>query len=240
MSPQPFRLGKIRGSKVMGQSLRSVLIVTKELLLRDAIADALNSSGKIQTTERDRISSATRDLIPNPDIVIYVEARRGALDINKSAEDIKALEKSHWIILGDSVGGDLVSILRKSRSKISFAPLSIRKDALLHLVMLAAEGHEVRLDNLHDNIQSTEGGIILGAQLTPSQLTILNYLVDGLSNKEIAIKENSTLNSIKVRVRTVLSRLEVENRTQAAVLVARARFHSETSILSPYNSSCLV
>jgi two-component system nitrate/nitrite response regulator NarL len=220
----------------MGQPILSLLVICKELLLRDAITEALKTSGKIQIIERDTISSSTRDLESNPDIVIYVETRRDISDIKNAIADVQILERSHWIILGDGVGGDLVSKLRKSQSKISYAPLSIRKDALLHLVMLAAEGHEVRLDSLHDHSHSTESGKIIGANLSPSQLRILNYLLRGLSNKEIARKENASVNAIKVRVRTVLSRLEVDNRTQAAVLIARARFPSENFASANSNS----
>src|SRR5690606_33854149 len=63
---------------------------------------------------------------------------------------------------------------------------------------------------------------IMSAGLGPSQWKLLHHLANGLSNKEIARKDGATVNAVKVRVRTVLARLGVTNRTQAAVLVARA------------------
>jgi DNA-binding NarL/FixJ family response regulator len=58
--------------------------------------------------------------------------------------------------------------------------------------------------------------------LTRQEIRVLEYLTLGLSDAEIAAQMRvAGLNSVKKIVRTVLSKLRVHNRTQAAVLAAR-------------------
>jgi len=53
--------------------------------------------------------------------------------------------------------------------------------------------------------------------LTKKDLTIINYIVQGMSNKEISYLENSSEGTIKNRVSTILSKMSLQARTQIAV-----------------------
>jgi DNA-binding NarL/FixJ family response regulator len=53
--------------------------------------------------------------------------------------------------------------------------------------------------------------------LTKKDLTIISYIVQGMSNKEISYLENSTEGTIKNRVSTILSKMSLQARTQIAV-----------------------
>jgi two-component system, NarL family, nitrate/nitrite response regulator NarL len=55
------------------------------------------------------------------------------------------------------------------------------------------------------------------AVLSPRERCILQHLVDGHSNKMIARKVNITEATVKVHVKTILRKIRVNNRTQAAV-----------------------
>ena len=56
-----------------------------------------------------------------------------------------------------------------------------------------------------------------GAKLSDRELDILRLIVDGKSNQEIAGKLFITLATVKTHVRSVLTKLSVDDRTQAAV-----------------------
>jgi DNA-binding NarL/FixJ family response regulator len=53
------------------------------------------------------------------------------------------------------------------------------------------------------------------SRLTPRQLQVLNYLAEGLSNKEIARATSLAEGTVKVHVASVFQALRVNNRTQA-------------------------
>ncbi len=59
-------------------------------------------------------------------------------------------------------------------------------------------------------------------RVTPRQKEILQGLVDGLSNKEIARELNIIEGTVKAHVRSLMSKLGVRNRTQLAVTATRA------------------
>ncbi len=53
--------------------------------------------------------------------------------------------------------------------------------------------------------------------LTKKDLTIISYIVQGMSNKEISYLENSSEGTIKNRVSTILGKMSLQARTQIAV-----------------------
>ncbi|HWD98182.1 MAG TPA: response regulator transcription factor, partial [Bryobacteraceae bacterium] len=56
-----------------------------------------------------------------------------------------------------------------------------------------------------------------GSDLSPRELQILELIVKGLSNKQIADKLGITEGTVKWHVNAILGRLNVSDRTQAAV-----------------------
>jgi two-component system NarL family response regulator len=86
-------------------------------------------------------------------------------------------------------------------------------------------------DELLEAIRSVHAGIrylpppvlkslaerIPGSELSPRELDILRLIVKGLSNKQIASNLGITEGTVKWHVNIVLSRLNVSDRTQAAV-----------------------
>ncbi|MBI9103484.1 MAG: response regulator transcription factor [Spirochaetales bacterium] len=53
--------------------------------------------------------------------------------------------------------------------------------------------------------------------LTPKDLKIIGYIVEGMSNKEISYLENSSEGTIKNRVSVILNKMSLQARTQIAV-----------------------
>jgi DNA-binding CsgD family transcriptional regulator len=53
--------------------------------------------------------------------------------------------------------------------------------------------------------------------LTPSELEVLKLLSIGLKNDEIAIKRNTTIDSVKTHCKNIYKKLAVKNKTQAAL-----------------------
>lgn len=58
--------------------------------------------------------------------------------------------------------------------------------------------------------------------LTKRELEILQLIVQGNSNSEIAEKLNLTIGTVKTHLRNIFNKLNVNDRTQAAVVALRA------------------
>lgn len=54
--------------------------------------------------------------------------------------------------------------------------------------------------------------------LTQQEVNILRYMVDGLTNQDIAIKLFISLSTVKTHIAHILTKLKVSNRTEAAML----------------------
>ena len=62
--------------------------------------------------------------------------------------------------------------------------------------------------------------------LTAQERRILDHLGDGLSNREIAKQIGTTEKTVKNHVSSILRKLDLENRTQAALFIAEHRGHA--------------
>ena len=52
--------------------------------------------------------------------------------------------------------------------------------------------------------------------LSPREWDVLKLLTDGLKNREIAVMLSVSENTVKTHIKAILSKLSVDNRTQAA------------------------
>jgi DNA-binding NarL/FixJ family response regulator len=95
-------------------------------------------------------------------------------------------------------------------------------DALLAAIRAAARGEP----QLHPKIARRLMNRALPADdplasLSPRELAVLRLIAQGLSNKEIARATDLTELTVKSYVREILSKLQVADRTQAALLAVR-------------------
>ncbi len=58
-------------------------------------------------------------------------------------------------------------------------------------------------------------------ELTPRETEVLELLVTGANNREIAEKLDITENTVKIHLRNILEKLHLRNRIQAAVYAVR-------------------
>ena len=79
-------------------------------------------------------------------------------------------------------------------------------------VLNAAVTNNVKQEN-----QNVEAKPSLNANLTTRETEVLALLAEGLTNVEIAKKLNISVNTTKVHVCSILHKLEVNDRTQAAI-----------------------
>lgn len=79
-----------------------------------------------------------------------------------------------------------------------------------------------------DASQTRESGTI--DELTAREIEVLEQVVTGASNKEIADVLHITENTVKIHLRNILEKLHVQNRIQAAVYAVRQGLVEEVSL----------
>lgn len=83
------------------------------------------------------------------------------------------------------------------------------------------------LKGLQSSVKAAESGRILsstlpdGKNLTTRQKEVLQYLSNGLSNKQIAYEMGVSEATVKLHINALLRHLHVENRTKAVVTAQR-------------------
>ena len=79
---------------------------------------------------------------------------------------------------------------------------------------------------IQSSVEAMSGPYIVDADehfipLSHREMEILQFVTDGLSNKEIAVKLNISQQTVKNHMTSILKKLHVEDRTQAAVNAIR-------------------
>lgn len=110
-----------------------------------------------------------------------------------------------------------------------FIPKSIKKDELTSAIKLVMDGDIFLPKNYHEPTQNTsereeQANILVKFKsFTPQQLRVINMIRDGLLNKQIAFELKVGETTVKAHVSEILKKLEVNNRTQAAMEISKLR-----------------
>lgn len=198
----------------------SAVVVCGSVFLRDTISENLQSR-----SVEILLASASLADIPSdcsPSIVVAVETTPGELYLQN--EDIADLASrfDHWLAIGSLGYGSLFHRLRSVRSDVSGLPLDIGKDEIFHAVSLAALSDTLCVRSANRRHAPKELYQLNQAGLDKGQWTILKMLADGATNKHIAQEFDCDEGRVKGMVRRLLASINADNRTQAAVIAARA------------------
>jgi two-component system, NarL family, nitrate/nitrite response regulator NarL len=97
----------------------------------------------------------------------------------------------------------------------------------LELVMMGEKVFPTNLASMLLSLDSTPSPMNSIRGLSPREQEILQALVTGASNKLIAIKLGITEATVKVHLKTLLRKIDVNNRTQAAIWAMNNGFTAE-------------
>jgi DNA-binding NarL/FixJ family response regulator len=118
----------------------------------------------------------------------------------------------------------------------AYCPKDIQPPQLIEIIRHAAAGHYVVGDQvfdaegigvwMSDRVAGTTGQFYVDPEetfvpLSPREMEILRLVTRGMSNKEIASELKISHQTVKNHMTSVLKKLAVEDRTQAAVFALR-------------------
>ena len=179
----------------------------------------------VKTSTRYELTASlpfAEDLFPylenhTPDIIIIdvvmekgINGLAAAIKVKKLYPDIKiilatSMAESGW--MEQAKAGGIESFWYKEYSKMS----------LLEIMDRTADGERV----YSDDAPETYLGLISSGELTVKQKIILGYLIEGLTNKEIAEKMKLSVNTVKSYLDDIMEMSGIHSRTELAVKASR-------------------
>jgi two-component system, NarL family, nitrate/nitrite response regulator NarL len=164
---------------------------------------------------------------PAPALIVYVSS--GVIEETASAVDalLGAYDAARLLLLSSKMSVEELGACLRMGAR-GYLLNTISKDALIHSLALIGLGETVFPSDLAHALMS--GGEPLAdtpesrklADLTMREGDILKCLTEGLSNKQIARRLGIREATVKIHVKSLIGKLGVANRTQAALWGVRA------------------
>jgi DNA-binding NarL/FixJ family response regulator len=215
------------------QSPVTVVVVDDEHLIRSALAHALSSGGIELVGEAANGEDAIRLVVDlRPDVVL-IDLRLPGISGVQAIEQLGLLAPaSRVLVLTRSEQNRVVEAIIAGAS--GYILKSAPADAIVAAVQATAAGESVlssqiagkllqrirELDIPVTNSDTAAGAI--RAVLTDRELEIFTRLASGDSNNQIASELSLSTNTVANHIASILAKLHLENRIQAAVQAVRS------------------
>jgi len=192
------------------QSKMHVRVICRSSIMRSAVASSLESHG----IDCDNVKNKA-------DVAIVVSGLVDNPEPGTCIMELENVQAKQWVVLTQIENDPVCKSLTDFGIDPCVIPEDIDGDDLNHVVRLAASGHVLSMGRFCRNSHPEDAKTLAQANLTKDCWVLLAHLAKGLSNKEIALLEDTSEGAVKARLRRLLRKLKMSNRTKAAVLAAR-------------------
>ena len=215
------------------QSPITVVVVDDEHLIRSALARALSDGGIELVGEAADGEEAIQIVLDvRPDVVL-LDLRLPGISGVEAIEQLGLLAPaSRVLVLTRSEQNRVVEAIIAGAS--GYILKSAPPEAIIDAVRATASGESVlssqiagkllqRIRELDIPVQSTDtAAVAIRAVLTARELEIFTRLASGDGNREIARELSLSTNTVANHIASILAKLHLENRIQAAVQAVRS------------------
>jgi len=213
-------------------NLNRVLIVDDHPMIRDALRTIVEVAfDTCETLQAPSIDEAVRLLeeVEWCDVVLLDLTLPGLTGLD-ALRALNARFPSLPIVIVSGVSDHAIAEAAIEAGAIGFIPKQLRRGSIIDALKLLSTGadHKSWGDDEPDLQQKTVGRI---NQLTPQQKIILNHIIEGSANKQIAYALNLSESTVKAHVSAVLRKLGVGSRTQAVGLCSRVGYRATRSTI---------
>ena len=214
-----------------------IAIVDDHPLFRNGLLLAFDYVDHIEVVGHFDTGEKALEQVPQlaPDVILLDINLPGINGLQVSRQLQAAHSRAAVVIL--TAHHDTEQILHALRSGASaYCSKDIRPEKLVQILEDVAAGFYVvdnqRMDRetfeawLHERIEYSSGPYTIDAEghfipLSPREMEILEYVTQGLINKEIAATLGISQQTVKNHMTSILKKLKVNDRTQAAVTALR-------------------
>ena len=223
--------GRLLGEIV---SQAPVYLVGGNGLFRRGLIGFLENTDFQPVTEFDAVQECLerRGVGEEPDVIVYISSG----DVAESGAAVDSLlglyPSARLVVLCEQLSVDELGECLKLGAG-GYLLNSISKDALIHSLTLILLGETVFPSSLAAAwvASGLSGSAALDLQrmrdLTQREIDILERLTEGASNKLIARRLGITESTVKIHMKSLIRKLGVSNRTQAALWAIRAGLGDE-------------
>jgi DNA-binding NarL/FixJ family response regulator len=215
------------------QSPITVVVVDDEHLIRSALAQALSNSGIELVGEAATGEDAIEIVVDvRPDVVLMDLRLPGVSDVRVIEQLGLLAPASRVLVLTRSEQNRVVEAIIAGAS--GYILKSASPEAIIAAVRATAAGESVlssqiagkllqRIRELDIPVKDTDtAAVAIRAVLTNRELEIFTRLASGDSNHEIARELSLSTNTVANHIASILAKLHLENRIQAAVQAVRS------------------
>lgn len=160
----------------------------------------------------------------SPDVIImdaHAIQAPGITQLSETVEEFKQLSGSiSFISLTDWSNPSRFKFARQMGFK-GFCLKTISRDELIEAIKTVARGETYIHSKYAEQVQEQNNNIPYNDLLGARQQEILNLLLDGYTNREIANILYLSPETVKSHIKVILKKLKVRDRTQAVSLVLR-------------------
>jgi DNA-binding NarL/FixJ family response regulator len=216
---------------------KAVLIVDDHPVFRQGLRDMLRNESDLTVVGECADGSEALQTIAssNPDVVL-MDVNLPGMNGLQVTRQLKA-ERSKVLVIMLTAYDDSEQAVHALRAGAqAFCPKDVQPQRLVEVIRHVLRGHYVVGDQLfdHDGVEAwvenrvsqagratADDAQELFSPLSPREMQILQYVTRGMSNKEIASSLGISHQTVKNHMTAILHKLDVEDRTQAAVYALR-------------------
>jgi DNA-binding NarL/FixJ family response regulator len=202
-----------------------VLVVDDHEVVRSGLAHLLRGSGmEIVDEAADGEEAVEKTLRHRPDVVL-MDIRMPNLDGLSAVEKIREEYPEARVVMLSTYDNPTYVARSVALGAADFVLKGSSRQELVDAIMRAARGEEPSDSSILRRVKRVmkqrherdEDGI----PLTNRELQVLRHVALGLSNREIGQSLDISIETVKEHVQNILRKLDVNDRTQAAVWAVR-------------------
>jgi DNA-binding NarL/FixJ family response regulator len=200
------------------------------------VGDAENAAAGLKLLQDTKPDIAIVDIgLPDMDGIALIQQFQQSVPSAKETKIIMltSFAKEQMVLAAFAAGADsyciktikfelLLEALYMTYEGYSWIDPVIARIILKHIRRSVTAKLNITSKAIISAIEPEQASILAADPLTDREMQVLELIVQGFSNQEIAEKLYISLGSVKVYVRGILNKLCVSDRTQAAVLALRA------------------
>jgi DNA-binding NarL/FixJ family response regulator len=205
-----------------------VLLVDDQALFREALSTLLEVRPEIEVVGEagDGAEALRRAASTRPDVVL-MDLRMPVLDGIAATRRLRAEQPDVRVLALTTFDGDEEVFAALRAGAVGYLLKDVSGDRLVEAVLAAARGESVLQPSVAAKVVARVASLpepAVSAPVNPlseRELEVLRHLAEGRSNREIARALFLTEGTVKNHVTSVLSKLGVRDRTQAALQAHR-------------------
>ncbi len=192
-----------------------ILIADDHFVVRIGLAAIINSQpDMIVVAEASDGTEAVESFSRHRPDITLIDIRMPEMNGIEATAEIRRIDEKARVIVLTTYDGD-EDIYRALRAG---ARAYLLKDTFREELLKAIRNVQAGRKHIPAEVAARLAERTPGSELTAREMDVLGLIVKGLSNRDIAIALSIAEGTVKLHINNILSKLDVEDRTQATTL----------------------